>query len=70
VRAGLAVLLALTFPVVVFWAHPAPETIKAYQDALAAVIAGYFGASNPSAGVVGAARARRTRTSCVRWRTE
>ena len=34
VRACLAVALAVTFPLVLFFAHPSAETFKAYQDAL------------------------------------
>jgi hypothetical protein len=46
VRGGLALALALSLPFVVYYADPGGNTLETYRDALAAVIAFYFGASS------------------------
>jgi hypothetical protein len=48
VRSPLALGLTATLPIVLFVAEPDVEALRAYMDALAAVIAFYFGASEPA----------------------
>lgn len=45
VRAALAIVLALSLPFVLYSAASGSNALPTYQDALAAVIAFYFGAS-------------------------
>jgi hypothetical protein len=45
IRAALAIVLALSLPFVLYGAASGSHAIQTYQDALAAVIAFYFGAS-------------------------
>jgi hypothetical protein len=45
IRAGLAILLVLSLPLVLYVGSSDGTALQAYQDALAAVIAFYFGAS-------------------------
>ena len=46
VRSLLALGLTAALPIVAFVAEPNPEALRAYIDALAAVIAFYFGAAD------------------------
>ena len=48
VRSLLALGLAAALPLVLFVANPDAEALRAYMDALAAVVAFYFGASDPT----------------------
>jgi hypothetical protein len=48
VRSLLALGLAAALPLVLFVAHPDGEALRAYLDALAGVVAFYFGASDPT----------------------
>jgi len=48
VRSLLALGLAASLPVVLFATHPNDDALRAYLDALAAVIAFYFGSSEPT----------------------
>ena len=46
VRSLLALGLTAALPIVAFVAQPDPEALRAYMDALAAVVAFYFGAAD------------------------
>lgn len=46
VRSLLALGLTAALPIVIFVADPNPEALRAYMDALTAVIAFYFGAAD------------------------
>jgi hypothetical protein len=45
VRALLAIVLVLSLPFVLYLSEPGATTVRVYQDALAGVVAFYFGAS-------------------------
>jgi len=46
IRAGLAIILVLSLPIVLYAGVTDAGAMQAYQDALAAVVAFYFGASS------------------------
>jgi hypothetical protein len=46
VRGVLALALAVSLPFVIYFASPTGDALQAYQDALAAVVAFYFGTSS------------------------
>jgi hypothetical protein len=46
VRAGLAIILVVSLPLVLYVGSAGGTGLQAYQDALAAVVAFYFGASS------------------------
>jgi hypothetical protein len=47
VRGVIALALTASLPVVIYFGHPSREAAQAYQDALAVVIAFYFGTEGP-----------------------
>ena len=46
VRGVFALALAISLPFVIYYAAPSGDALQAYQDALAAVVAFYFGTSS------------------------
>ncbi len=46
IRALLALALTIALPFVVYYSSPDGQIVQAYQDALAAVVAFYFGTSS------------------------
>lgn len=46
IRASLALALSISLPFVVWFADPGGSTLETYRDALAAVVAFYFGTSS------------------------
>ncbi len=46
VRGVFAAALAISLPFVIYFASPTGDAVQAYQDALAAVVAFYFGTSS------------------------